>query len=112
MRPLHLASLCAFLIAAAACGGSSNENGGTNEKCNQACQAIQAACMSAESDCAEECTEDLADCPTEMGAVLDCMMANEGQLQCDPDEDQGLAEAPCEAEHAAVHAAPCEKDPF
>jgi hypothetical protein len=112
MRALGFVSLCGFLLAIASCGSSSNDSGSIDQKCEQACQAIQAACMSAESDCGQECSEDLADCPTEMGAVLDCILANQSQLQCDPEEDQGLAEAPCEAQHAAVHAAPCEKDPF
>lgn len=112
MRVLRFVPLCGFLLAIAGCGSSSNESSGINEKCEQACQAIQAACMSAESDCGEECSEDLADCPVEMDAVLDCVLANKSQLQCDPEEDQGLAEAPCEAEHTAVQEPPCEKDPF
>lgn len=105
MRLLHLALLCGVLIAALACGSSS-------DKCARACDAIQSACQSVESDCVDDCVDDLDACPAEMGAVLDCVLANESRLQCDADEDQGLAEEPCEAEHDAVHAAPCDSDPF
>lgn len=112
MRELPFLPLCVFLLAIAGCGSSSDGNGSVDQKCEQACQAIQAACMSTDSECGEECTEDLSDCPTEMDALLDCVIANQSRLQCDPEQDQGLAEAPCEAEHAAVHAPPCDKDPF
>ena len=111
MRLLHLAPLCGVLVAAVACGSSSSDSG-VNEKCVQACDAIQDACGSAEADCGDDCASDLDACPAEMDAVLDCVLANQSQLQCDADEDQGLAEAPCETEHAAVHAAPCKSDPF
>ncbi|MFW2390472.1 MAG: hypothetical protein ACN4G0_19205 [Polyangiales bacterium] len=111
MPLLRFVATCVFLLTIAGC--SSTDGGGNiDTKCQQACDAIETACMSTESDCGQDCTEDLADCPSEMGAVLDCVLANTSRLQCDPEEDQGLAEAPCEAEHMAVAAPPCEKDPF
>ena len=76
--------------------------------CKRACDLIEEACMSTTSDCVGECSEDLDDCPFEMEALLDCLVANE--LQCDPEQDQGLAEAPCEEEHDATEL--CGKDPF
>lgn len=76
--------------------------------CERACDLIEEACMSTTSDCVGDCSEDLGECPDEMSAVLDCVFASE--LQCDPEQDQGLAEAPCEEEHDAAEL--CGADPF
>jgi len=76
--------------------------------CERACGLIEEACMSTTSDCIEDCSEDLDGCPDEMSAVLDCVVASE--LQCDPEQDQGLAEAPCQEEHDAAEL--CGADPF
>jgi len=111
MRVFRFVAPCVLLLAIAGCS-SSDGSSSIDTKCQQACDAIEAACMSTESDCGGDCTEDLADCPSEMGAVLDCVLGNASRLQCDPEEDQGLAAAPCEAEHMAVAEPPCEKDPF
>ena len=43
-----------------------------------------------------------------MGALFDGLEANE--LQGDPDEDQGLAQAPCQAELTSV--IQCSADPI
>lgn len=76
--------------------------------CTQACDLIEDACMSTSSDCVEDCSADLDLCPDEMGAVLACVLTSE--LECDPEEDQGLAKAPCEEEHDAAEL--CGSDPF
>ena len=76
--------------------------------CEQACDRIEDACMSTTSDCAEDCSEDLDECRDEMSAVLDCVLSS--QLRCDPGQDQGLAEAPCQPEHDAAEL--CGVDPF
>ncbi|MDH3846039.1 MAG: hypothetical protein OES69_19020 [Myxococcales bacterium] len=94
--------IMALALSAFGCGSSDAS------VCRQACDLIEEACMSTTPDCVGECSEDLNDCPDEMGAVLDCLFASE--LQCDPGQDQGLAEAPCKAEHDAT--ALCGKDPF
>ena len=105
-RLVHMTQQMVFALALAAmawgCGSSSAS------VCEQACSAIQEACMSRAPDCVADCEADLVSCPDEMGAVLDCVLASE--LQCDPAQDQGLAEAPCQQEHAAVAA--CGADPF
>jgi len=93
----------ALAMIALACGSSEPTI------CGQACDLIERACMSTTSDCARECAEDLADCPAEMMAVLDCVIAA-SELQCDAGQDQGLAEAPCQEEHDATEL--CGKDPF
>ena len=96
--------LVAWVLVVTACGcGSSDVS-----ECEAACTLIEAACMSTESDCVDDCSDDLDECPDEMSAVLDCVFTS--VLQCDPEEDQGLAEAPCEQEHAAVKL--CGADPF
>lgn len=77
-------------------------------RCESACAAINSACMSIEDDCVSDCVGDFIDCAFEMGALLDCMEAN--PIQCDPNEDQGLAQAPCAFEHSQVEF--CGKDPF
>ncbi|MGB5812156.1 MAG: hypothetical protein WBG86_16590, partial [Polyangiales bacterium] len=59
-------------------------------------------------DCVDDCVDDVERCPTQMDALFDCLAAN--TLQCDPDEDQGLAQAPCQPEHASVME--CGADPF
>ena len=79
-----------------------------SSECQDACNLIEQACGSTTEDCVDDCAEDLTDCPDEMTAVLDCVSMN--QIQCDPGEDQGLAEAPCEEQHRAVES--CGKDPF
>lgn len=76
--------------------------------CEQACNLIEEACMSTTSDCVDDCSADLDLCPDEMGAVLACLLTSE--LECDPEQDQGLAEAPCEEEHDAAEL--CGSDPF
>ncbi|MGB8331956.1 MAG: hypothetical protein WCE62_17655 [Polyangiales bacterium] len=96
-------STMALAMIALGCGGSSDAS-----VCEQACELIEEACMSTTPDCVEDCSQDLADCPDEMGAVLDCVAASE--LQCDPAQDQGLAAAPCEEEHDAAEL--CGSDPF
>lgn len=96
-------STMALAMIALGCGGSSDAS-----VCEQACDLIEDACMSTTADCVEDCSQDLADCPDEMGAVLDCVAASE--LQCDPTQDQGLAAAPCEDEHDAAEL--CGSDPF
>ncbi len=93
----------ALALIAFACGSSEATI------CSQACDLIERACMSTTSDCARECAEDLADCPDEMMALLECVFAAT-ELQCDPGQDQGLAEAPCQEEHDATEL--CGKDPF
>lgn len=92
----------ALVMIAFGCGSSDAS------VCEQACDLIEKACMSTESDCAQDCSEDLNECPDEMNAVLDCLVASE--LECDPEQDQGLAKAPCEAEHDAAEQ--CGSDPF
>lgn len=87
---------------------SGSSGGGGNERCQQACASIQAACMSTEADCVGDCSSDFASCPVEMGILLDCIAGN--AIQCDPEQDQGLAEDPCRTEHDMVQA--CGKDPF
>lgn len=77
-------------------------------ECEQACDRIEQACLGRESDCVDDCSEDLDECPDEMQAVLDCVLASE--LRCDPEQDQGLAEAPCQDEHDATEL--CGADPF
>ena len=42
MRVFRFVPLCGFLLAIAGCSGSSNESADIDEKCEQACQAIQA----------------------------------------------------------------------
>lgn len=114
MRLLSLLST-AVLLLAVACGSDSSQDSSDpeirsepNERCESACAAIQAACASTEADCATDCTDDLNACPVEMGLVLDCVLAS--QLQCDPEQDQGLAREPCASEHTMVEN--CGNDPF
>jgi hypothetical protein len=76
--------------------------------CEEACDLIEDACMSTTADCVEDCSADLDLCPDEMGAVLACLLVSD--LECDPEQDQGLAEAPCEEEHDAAEL--CGSDPF
>lgn len=99
-------TLLGMALAMIAFGCSSSD--ASPSVCQQACDLIEEACMSTASDCVGDCSADLAECPDEMSAVLDCLFANE--LQCDPEQDQGLAEAPCEDEHDAVEV--CGPDPF
>ena len=85
--------------------------------CEEVCTRIAAECPGVSqddpADCVPDCLADIQNCPAEMQAVLDCVDATEGALQCDPNQDQGLAEAPCDAEHAAVtDPAGCDRDPF
>lgn len=80
------------------CGDDSND--GPSTECIDACSRIEDACNSTTEDCAEDCQDDFNACPSEMQALLDCI--DSSVLECDPDQDQGLAEAPCEAEHEAL----------
>jgi len=81
---------------------------GSSSGCADACSRIESACNSTTADCVEDCEDDLDTCPAEMQALLDCL--DSSVLECDPDQDQGLAEAPCEAEHAAL--SDCGADAF
>ncbi|MEM7435599.1 MAG: hypothetical protein AAF436_10645 [Myxococcota bacterium] len=87
------------LLASVGCGDGSSANP-PSEQCVEACVRIEAACGSTTPDCASDCQDDLDRCPTEMGALLECVDAN--TIECDADQDQGLAEAPCEDDHAAL----------
>lgn len=106
VRLTHVILVCA-LLAAAGCSDSSSTSAMASQ-CEATCTVIEEACSSTTSDCAQDCEDDLDTCPTEMQAVLDCV--NGSELQCDPEQDQGLAEAPCEAEHTALSV--CGADAF
>ena len=92
----------ALAVVAAGCGSSDDS------ECEQACETIEQACSSTTSDCVSECSDDVDRCADEMDALFACIATSE--LRCDPGQDQGLAEAPCQTEHDAVNA--CGADPF
>lgn len=100
-RALLLAAAAVMVVA---CGGSDE----APAVCVTACDRIEDACQSTTPDCVDDCADDLVNCGDEMLAVLDCVLVSE--LQCDADQDQGLAEAPCQAEHDAAEV--CGSDPF
>ncbi|MEM7138659.1 MAG: hypothetical protein AAF500_18920 [Myxococcota bacterium] len=105
-RNIAITALACALLTVGACGDSSNE--APSQRCVDACVLIENACNSTTPDCAEDCQDDLDECPVEMNALLDCVEAS--VLQCDAAQDQGLAEAPCEADHAALEV--CGADAF